>query len=181
MWELDHKDGRVPKNWCFPIMVLEKTLETPLDFREIKLGNPKGSQPWILIGRTDAEAPALWPPDANSRLIGKDPDAGKDWRQKEKRVAGWDGWMASPIQWTWTWAKSRRWWGTGRPGICSPWGCKESDTTWRLHNHTNQPLSFSGLTFPTSSLGGSRNHLPGKQPAPKALSQGLLWDEPKLW
>ena len=97
--ELDHKDGRVPKNWCFPIMVLEKTLETRLDCREIKLGNPKGNQPWILIGRTGAEAPGLWPPDANSQLIGKDPDAGKDWRQEEKgmtedKMVGW------PISWT---------------------------------------------------------------------------------
>ena len=86
MWELDHKEGWVVNNWCFWI-VLEKTLESPLDCKEIKAVNPKGNQPWIFIGRTDAEAPVLWPPDAKSQLIGKDPDAGKDWRQKEKGAA----------------------------------------------------------------------------------------------
>ena len=79
MWELDQKEGWVPKNWCFQIMVLEKTLESPLDSQEIKLVNPKGNQPWIFIGRTGAEAdaPILWPPDVRSQLIGKGPDAGK--------------------------------------------------------------------------------------------------------
>ena len=89
MWELDHKEGWVPKNWCFQIVLLEKTLESPLDSKEIKPVNPKGNQPWILTGRTDAEAeaPVLWPPDVKSWLTGKDPDAGEDWRQKEKRAA----------------------------------------------------------------------------------------------
>ena len=90
IWELDHKEGSVPKNWCFQTLVLEKTLESPLDSEEIKPLNPKGNQPWILVGRTDAEAevPIIWLPDAKSRLTGKDPDAGKDWRQKEKTVIG---------------------------------------------------------------------------------------------
>ena len=83
MWELDHKEGWAPKNWCFRTVVLEKTLKSPLDSK-IKPVNPKGNQPWIFIGRSDAEAPILWPPDVRSWLIGKDPDAGKDWRQKEK-------------------------------------------------------------------------------------------------
>ena len=85
MWELDHKEVWVLKNWHFWI-VLEKTLESPLDSEEIKPVNPKWNQPWIFIGRTDAEAeaPVIWPPDANSQLIGKDPDAGKDWGQEEK-------------------------------------------------------------------------------------------------
>ena len=84
IWELDHKEGWAPKNWCFQIVVLEKTLESPLDSKEIKPINPKGNQPWIFIERADAEALILWPPDAKSWLIGKDPDAGEDWRQKEK-------------------------------------------------------------------------------------------------
>ena len=84
MWELDHKEGWVLKNWCFQIVVLEKTLESPLDSKEIKPVNPKRNQPWIFIGRTDAEAPVLWPPDVKSWFIGKDPDAGKDWGQEEK-------------------------------------------------------------------------------------------------
>ena len=78
MWELDHKEGWAPNNWCFWTVVLEKTLESPLNCKEIKPVNPKGNQPWIFIGRIDAEAPILWPPDVKSQLIWKDPDAGKD-------------------------------------------------------------------------------------------------------
>ena len=87
MWELDHKKSWVPMNWCFWIIVLEKTLESPLDCKKINPVHPKGDQSWIFIGRTDAEAetPILWPSDMKSWFIGKDPDAGKDWRQKEKR------------------------------------------------------------------------------------------------
>ena len=87
MWELDHKEGCIPKNLCFQIVVLEKTLESPLDSK-IKPVNPKGNQPGIFMGRTDAEAEdaILWPPDAKNWLIGKDPDAGKDWRQEEKEM-----------------------------------------------------------------------------------------------
>ena len=83
MWELDHKEGWAPKNWCFQIVVLE----SPLDCKENKPVNPEGNQPWILIGRTDDEALILWPPDAKSWLIRKVPVARKDWRQKEKGVA----------------------------------------------------------------------------------------------
>ena len=83
-WKLDHKEVWVMKNWCFTIVVVEKTLESPLDSKEIKPVNPKENQPWILIGRTDA--PILWLPDAKSWLIGKNPDTRKDWRQKEKRL-----------------------------------------------------------------------------------------------
>ena len=89
MWELDYKENWAPKNWCFWNLVLEKTLESPFDCKEIQPVYPKGNQSWIFIGRTDAEAeaPILWPPDVKNRLIVKDPDAGKDWRQKEKGVA----------------------------------------------------------------------------------------------
>jgi hypothetical protein len=92
MWELDLKEGWVLKNWCFQIVVLEKTLEGPLDCKEIKPVNPKGNQPWIFTGGTDvqAEAPLLWLPDAKSQLTGKDPDAGKYWGQEYKGVTGWD-------------------------------------------------------------------------------------------
>ena len=83
MWELNHKEGWAPKNWCFRTMVLEKTLESPLDYKEI---NPKGNQSWIFLGRTDVEAETsiIWPPEAWSQFIRKDPDVGKDWRQEEK-------------------------------------------------------------------------------------------------
>ena len=100
MWELDHKEGWALKSWCFWSVVLEKTLESPLDSKAIKAVNPKGNQSWILIGRTDAEAetPILWLPDRKSWLIGEDPDAGKDWRQEEKGVmedemVGWHHWL----------------------------------------------------------------------------------------
>ena len=108
MWKLDHKEGWVLRNWYFWIVLLERTLESPLDCREIKPVNPKGNQPWIFIRRTDAEAeaPILWPPDAKNWLTGKDPDARIDWGQDEKRATGWDGWMASPTQWTWALANS---------------------------------------------------------------------------
>ena len=94
IWESDHKEGWAPKNWCFQIVVLEKTLERPLDSKEIKPVHPTGNQLWIFTGRTDAEAPILWPPDTKNWLIGKDPDAGKDWRQEEKgmtedEMVGW--------------------------------------------------------------------------------------------
>ena len=97
IWELGHKEGWVPKNWCF-WTVVEKTLESPLDCKEIQPVNPKGNQSWIFIGRTDVEAPTLWPPDVKSQLTGKDADAGKDWRQEEKgttedEMVGWHHWL----------------------------------------------------------------------------------------
>ena len=118
MWELDHKKNWVPKNWCFETVVLEKTLESPLDCKEIQPVHPKEHQSWVFIGRTDAEAemPVLWPPDAKNWLIWKDPDAGKDWRQ-EKGATGWDGWMASLTWRTWVWVNSGNWWWTGRPVV----------------------------------------------------------------
>ena len=100
MWELDYKESWVPKNWCFWTVVLEKTLESPLDCKEIQPVHPKGDQSWVFIGRIDAEAetPILWPPDVKSWLIWKDPDAGKDWGQEEKgktedQMAGWHHWL----------------------------------------------------------------------------------------
>ena len=106
MWELDHKEGWELDNWFFWTVVLEKTLESPLDCKEIKPVNPKGNQSWIYIGRTDdeAEAPILWSPVSKSWFIGKDPDAGKNWGQEENR--GWDSWMTSLTQWTWVWGNS---------------------------------------------------------------------------
>ena len=118
MWEQDHIEDWVPKNWCLQIMVLEKTLENPLDCKEIKLVNPKEDQPWIFIRKidTEAEASVLWPPDVKSRLVDK------DWccerlRAVEGDDRGWDGWMASPTPWTWVWVNSRRRWRTEKPGV----------------------------------------------------------------
>ena len=123
MWELDYKERWAPKNWCLWTVVLEKTLESPLECKEIKPVNPKWDQSWIFIGRTDddAEAPILWPLDVKTWFIGKDPDAGKDWRRKEKGKRGWDGWMASLTQWTWICAHSWRWWTALGSGLaCRP-------------------------------------------------------------
>ena len=99
MWELDHKEGWVPKDWCFQTVVLGKTLESPLDSKEIKPVHSKWNQSWLFIGRTDAEAeaPILWPPDVNSLLTGRDPDTGKDWGQEEKEGTE-DDWIASSNQ-----------------------------------------------------------------------------------
>ena len=98
MWELDYKDSWMPKIWCFWSVVLEKTLESPLDCKQIKPVNPKGNQSWIFMGKTHAEAPILWPHDAKSWLIGKDSDAGKVWRQQETEMTeddmvGWHHWL----------------------------------------------------------------------------------------
>ena len=136
MWELDHKESWAPKNWCFWTVVLEKTLESPLDCKEIKPVHPKGNQSWVFIGRTDAEAetPILWPPDAKNQLTGKDHDSGKDWRREEKgttedEMVGWhhrlDGHESEQTSGDGD--------GQGSLACCSPWGRKESDTTERLN------------------------------------------------
>ena len=101
-WELNYKESWAPKNWCLWTVMLEKTLESPLDCKEIQPVHPKGNQSWIFVGRTDVEdeTPIFWPPDAKNGLIWKDPDAGKDWEwEKKENGRGWDGWMASPTRW----------------------------------------------------------------------------------
>ena len=128
MWELDHKEGWALKNWCFWTVVLEKTLESPLDSKDIKPVNPKGNQPWIFTRSTDAEASIFWPPDAKSWLI-KDLDAVKDWRQ-EKQVTdddmdGWHHWF-NGHEFEQTPGDSER---QGSLACYSPWGCKESGMT----------------------------------------------------
>ena len=141
MWKLDHKGGWVLKNWCFWTVVLEKTLESPLDCKEIQPVHPKGNQSWIFIGRTDAEAeaPILWPPDAKSQLIRKDSDAGKDWRQGEGDNKGSDGWMASLTRWTWVWVNSGRWWRTGEPGMLqSVAGSQGVGHNWAIEQQQQQ-------------------------------------------
>ena len=132
MWELDCEESWALKNWGFWTVVLEKTLESPLDCKELQPVHPKENQSWIFIGRTDAEAetPTLWPPDVKSWLIGKDSDAGRDWGQEEKgmtedEMAGWHHWLDAH-EFGWTLGV-----GDGQGGLvcCDSWGCKESDTT----------------------------------------------------
>ena len=146
MWELDYKESWAPKNWCFWTMVLEKTLESPLDCKEIQPVHPEGNQSWIFIGRTtvEAETPILWPPDVKSWLIGKDPDAGKDWGQEEKgttedEMVGWH-YQLNGHGFEQTLGDSER---QGSLARYSPWGCKESDMTWL----NNKACETSGQVF----------------------------------
>ena len=144
MWELDYKESWVPKNWCFWTVVMEKTLESPLDCKEIQSVHPEGNQSWISIGMTDAEAeiPILYPPDAKSRLTRKDPNAGKDWGQEEEGMAedemvGWHHWLDGHE------FEQAPGVGDGQGSlVCrSPWGCKESDVTeW---------VNWTELTLPS--------------------------------
>ena len=139
MWELNYKESLALKNWCFWTVVIEKTLESPLDCKEIQLVHPKRDQSWVFIGRTvvKAETPILWPPDAKSWLIWKDPDAWKDWGQAEKwttedKMVGWHHGLNGPGV------------GDGQGGLacCGSWGLKELDTTEGL-NWTELKISVS--------------------------------------
>ena len=133
MDHIQHKEGWVPKNWClriwcFQVVMLEKTLESPLDCKEIKPFNPKGNQPWIFIGRTNAEAPVLWPPDVKSQFIGKDPDSGKDWRQVEKgatedEMVEWHHRLMLDMSLSKLWViiKNREGWHAAGRGVAKSW------------------------------------------------------------
>ena len=136
MWELDYKEGWALKNWCFWTVVLEKTLESPLDCKEIQPVHPTGDQSWVFIGRTDVEVetPILWPPDVKSWLIWKDPDAREDWGLEEKgttedEMVGWHH-QLNGRGFGWTLGV-----GDGQGGLvcCGSWGHKESETTERLN------------------------------------------------
>ena len=155
MWELDHNKSWVLKNWCFWSVLLEKTLESPLDCKEIQPVNPKGNQSWIFIARTDAEAqvPIHWPPDAKSWLIGNDPDAGKDWRQEgkgttEDEMVGWYH-RLNALEFEQTHGDCEE---QGSLVCWSPWSCKELDTTLQLNNQ-------SCLTHQHSSLWVCWHHI----------------------
>ena len=147
MWELECRESWALKNWCFWTVVLEKTLESPLDCKEIQAVHPKGNQSWIFIGRTDAEAetPILWPPDVNNWLI--------PWCWERLKAGGeGDDRVASPTQWSWVWINSGSWWWTGRPGLLQSVGLQRVDMTewpnWRVviqywfsHQHSILPIS----------------------------------------
>ena len=135
MWELDYKESRVPKNWYFWPVVLEKTLDSLLDCKEIQPVHRKGNQSWTFIGRTDAEAeiPILWPPDTKSWLIGKDPDTGKNWRRDEKGMTENEMvWWHHQLDGHESEQALRVGDGLGSLACCSPWSHRESDTTERL-------------------------------------------------
>ena len=161
MWQLNHKKGWVLKNWCFWTVVLEKTLESPLDSKEIQPVHPKGNQSWIFIGRTDAEAevPILWPPDGKSQVIEKAPDAGKDWRQEkgttEDEMVGWHH-RLNGHEFAQTPGDGE---GQGSLLCCSPWGCTESDTTEQLNNESHFTMAHCWRTL-------TRQPIPGAFPSP---------------
>ena len=133
MWELDYKESWAPKNWCIWIVVLEKTLESPLDCKEIQPVYPKGDQSWVFIGRTDVEAetPILWSPDTKRLTRLKRP-----WSWERLKAGGegdgrrWDGWMASLTQWTWVCVNSGSWWWTGKPGVLQSMGLQRVGHNW---------------------------------------------------
>ena len=157
MWELGHKEGWAPKNWCFWTVVLEKTFEGTLNSKEIQPVSPKGNHSWIFLGRTDAEAeaPKVWPPDVKNWLTGKDLDAGKGWRWEEKgttedKIVGYQHHEFEQALGV----------GDGQRGLacCIPWDCKELDTTEQLNWNTSL-----GLKFPSFFLRdfGRLQHLDG--------------------
>ena len=146
MWELDSKNGRALKNWCLQTLVLEKTLESPFDCKEIKPIIPKGNQPWIFIGRTDAESPIFLPPDVKDQLVSKDPDAGKDWRQRRRgrqrmRWVAWHLWLDGHE------FEQAPGVGDGQGGLacCNPWGRKESDMTDPLNWTSRKVMGLKPL------------------------------------
>ena len=155
MWDLDYKESWAPKKWRFWSVVL-KTLESPLDCKEMKLFSPKGNQSWIFIGRTDAEAetPILCPPDVKNWLLEKDPERPWCWErlkaEREGDDRGWDGWMASATQQTCVWANSGSWWWTGRPGVLQSMGLQSrtllSSWTELMGSKISKRCNSGGLT-----------------------------------
>ena len=183
MWELDYKESWALKNWCFSTMVLENTLESPLDCKEIQPVHPKGDQSWIFIGRTEAETPILWPPDVKSWPTGKDPDAGKDWGQEEKgraedEMVGWH----HPLNghgFGWTLGA-----GDGQGGLacCGSWGCRVrhnwvTELNWIVVIGQNLWLSAPALQESRSwvSLSRASTHpSPEQSPASSAAAAPVL-------
>ena len=142
-------------------MVLEKTLERPLDCKEIKAVHPKKNQYWIFTGKTEfeAEAPIICPPDGKNWPIGKDPDVRKDWRQAEKGKTRWDGWMASPSRWTWAWVSSESWWWIGKPDMLQSMALQKDGHDWKDWTELNK-LRTKRLINPIASSWwlASHNH-----------------------
>ena len=166
MWELDCEESWALKNWCFWTVVLEKTLESPLDCKEIQPIHSEGDQPWNFFGRNDAKAetPVLWPPHAKSWLIGKDSDAGRDWGAGgEGDDREWDGWMASLTRWTWVWVNSGSWWWTGRPGVLWFMGLQRVGHNWATELNWTDVVIYNIIRNMYSVL------VPSQHKTPKTL------------
>ena len=166
MWELDHKESLALKTWCFWTLVLEKTLESPLDCKEIQTVYLKGNKSWMFTERTDAEAetPTLWPPDRKNWLLGKDSDSGKIEGGRRRDDRWWDDWMASLTQWAYVWVSSRSWWWTGKAWRAAVYGVAKSHP--RLSDWT-QPTLPQRLLLADTSLGKQTKDYP---------SGALRWD-----
>ena len=161
MWELDYKESWVPKNWCFWTAVLEKTLESPLDCKEIQPVHPKGDQSWVFIGRTDVEAetPIFWPPDEKLTHLKRLWCWERLSAGREGDNRGWDGWMASPTPWRWVLVNSGTWWWRGRPGFWQSMGLQRAGHDWVTElNWTEGPfdkytlVEWDSLGLPRQSL-----------------------------
>ena len=141
MWELDYKESQAPKNWCFWTVVLEKTLESPLDLKEILPVHPKGDQSWVFIGGTDVD----WNSNTSATWCEELTHLRRPWCWERLRAGGevdnwrWDGWMASPMQWTWVWVDSRSWWWTRRPGMLQFMGSQRVGDDWATELNWNNP------------------------------------------
>ena len=146
MWELDYKESWAPKNWCFWTVVLEKTHESPLDCKEIQSVHPKGNQSWVFMERIDIETeiPILSKPDL------KRPQCWERLKAGEGDNRGWDGWMASPIQWRWVWVNSRSWWWTGRPGVLQSMALRRVGHDWATELNWTQPKGALELGCPVT-------------------------------
>ena len=149
MWELDYKESWVPKNWSFWTVVLEKTLESPLDGKEIQPVHPKGNQFWIFTGRTDAEAET---PNSLATWCEELTHLQRPWCWERLKAGGegddrgWDDWMASPTQWTWVWVSSGNWWWTGKPGLLQSMGLQRVNQDWVTELNLIEP-HYTGSTL----------------------------------
>ena len=196
MQELQHKESWAPKKWWFWTVVLRKTLQSPLDSKEIQPVHPKGNQAWIFIGRTEAEAEALvlWPTDARNWLIGKDPDAGKPeaWGEGDNR--GWDGWLASLTWWTWVWAISVSWWWTGKPDVLQSTGSQSPTqlndwtelivigrTLWPQVLHMAQNRTENDVSFTRKDNQGKQEHCVCVCVCVCVMGQLVGMDEQTVW
>ena len=183
MWELDCEESQALKNWCFWTVVLEKTLESPLECKEIQPVHPKGDQSWVFIGRTDAEAetPILWPPYAELT----------HWKRPwcweglgavgEGDDRGWDGWIASPTRWTWVWVNSGSWWWTGRPGVLQFMGSQRVGCDWATELNWTEPMIWCDDNNTLPSWSYSPKPITPVQPEEKNqknLNSGACWIVP---